>query len=69
MAVLRPLADAAGAVLIEDSAQAFPRDGGGDFWQGDLVVLSFGRGKPVSLLGGGAVLYRDERFGDAASCS
>lgn len=62
MAVLRPLADAAGAVLIEDSAQAFPRPGGEDFWQGDLVVLSFGRGKPVSLLGGGAVLFREQRF-------
>jgi dTDP-4-amino-4,6-dideoxygalactose transaminase len=32
------------------------------FWCGDLVVLSFGRGKPVSLLGGGAVLFRDEKF-------
>jgi dTDP-4-amino-4,6-dideoxygalactose transaminase len=62
MAVLRPLADAAGIVLIEDSAQAFPRSGGEDFWQGDLVVLSFGRGKPVSLLGGGAVLFREQRF-------
>jgi hypothetical protein len=27
------------------------------------VVLSFGRGKPVSLLGGGAVLYRDADLG------
>ena len=29
---------------------------GKPYWQGELVVLSFGRGKPVSLLGGGAVL-------------
>ena len=47
-----------GAVLIEDAAQALPLNPPG--WSGDLVVLSFGRGKPVSLLGGGAVLHRDE---------
>jgi hypothetical protein len=33
------------------------------FWGGDLVVLSFGRGKPVTLLGGGAVLSRDPALG------
>jgi len=55
---LRPFAEQAGALLIEDSAQAFPGDAEQDIWQGDLVVLSFGRGKPVSLLGGGAVLSR-----------
>jgi len=52
---LRELAVQKGILLIEDSAQYFP---GGDEkpnWQGDLVVFSFGRGKPVSLLGGGAV--------------
>ena len=56
---LRQLADQNDIVLIEDSAQYFP---GGDEqpdWQGDLVVFSFGRGKPASLLGGGAVLSRD----------
>jgi len=62
MDALRQLAAGSAAVLIEDSAQAFPRTEGGDFWQGDLVVVSFGRGKPVTLLGGGAVLYRDTRF-------
>ena len=53
------LAEQKNIVLIEDSAQYFP---GGDErpdWQGDLVVFSFGRGKPASLLGGGAVLSRD----------
>ncbi len=44
--------------LIEDSAQRFPIapavEGGA--WSGDFVVLSFGRGKPVNLLGGGALL-------------
>jgi len=51
-------------VLIEDSAQYFP---GGDEqhdWKGDLVVLSFGRGKPVSLLGGGAVLAKSTELFD-----
>lgn len=43
-------------VLIEDSAQYFPGKDERREWRGDLVVLSFGRGKPVSLLGGGAVL-------------
>lgn len=60
MEQLRPLAEQAGALLIEDSAQAFPGGNEKDIWQGDLVVLSFGRGKPVSLLGGGAVLYNEE---------
>lgn len=58
---LREIAESAGALLIEDSAQALPlmhqHQGHGDF-----VVLSFGRGKPVTLLRGGAVLCRDERL-------
>ncbi len=58
MTALLALAKAANVVLIEDSAQAFPMPGETDFWQGDMVVLSFGRGKPVSLLGGGAVLFK-----------
>ena len=64
MQALRQLASGSTAVLIEDSAQAFPHAGAGDFWQGDLVVVSFGRGKPVTLLGGGAVLYRDSRIAE-----
>lgn len=61
LAAIRALTEAADIVLVEDSAQAFPgRQAAeeGRYWQGDLVVLSFGRGKPVSLLGGGAVLSR-----------
>lgn len=58
MDVLREVAEANSVLLIEDSAQAFPVQNDGSFWSGDLVVLSFGRGKPVNLLGGGAVLYR-----------
>lgn len=43
-------------LIIEDSAQLFPTKLSAGVWEGDLVTLSFGRGKPVSLLGGGAVL-------------
>ena len=64
MEKLRPIAEQAGAVLIEDSAQAFPYEDEPDIWEGDLIVLSFGRGKPVSLLGGGAVLFRETLLGD-----
>ncbi|MBT8439772.1 MAG: DegT/DnrJ/EryC1/StrS family aminotransferase, partial [Gammaproteobacteria bacterium] len=64
MDALRQVAETCSALLIEDSAQAFPCSTDQSFWQGDLVVLSFGRGKPVSMLGGGAVLYRDSRIGD-----
>jgi dTDP-4-amino-4,6-dideoxygalactose transaminase len=42
-------------LLIEDSAQWFPRVPAQRFF-GDYVVLSFGRGKPVNVLGGGALL-------------
>lgn len=55
---IRRLVGAVDALLIEDSAQSFPAKPDSHDWQGDLVVLSFGRGKPVSLLGGGALLYR-----------
>lgn len=53
-----------GAVLIEDSAQRFPASAAAPTWQGDLVVLSFGRGKPVSVLGGGALIARDSHWRD-----
>ncbi len=59
---LKLIADQVGALLIEDSAQAFPGKLESCIWQGDLVVLSFGRGKPVSLLGGGAVLCKDKKL-------
>lgn len=47
--------------LIEDNAQWFPEPITAPDLHGDLVCLSFGRGKPVSLLGGGAVLTRKDR--------
>ena len=53
---LRELAEKNNVVLIEDSAQYFPGGEEQQDWQGDFVVFSFGRGKPVSMLGGGAVL-------------
>ena len=65
IALLRQIAEPVGAVIIEDSAQAFPGNEEKNTWQGDLVVLSFGRGKPVNLLGGGAVLYREASLGDS----
>lgn len=40
--------------LIQDSAQYLPR--GPEHWPGDYVILSFGRGKPMNLLRGGALV-------------
>lgn len=45
-----------GAKLIEDSAQAVPT--GGTDTPADATIYSFGRGKPVSVMGGGAVVIR-----------
>ena len=59
---LRKLAVLHNIVLIEDSAQYFPGSGEMPDWQGDLVVFSFGRGKAVSLLGGGAVYCQQAKF-------
>ncbi|MCK5394574.1 MAG: DegT/DnrJ/EryC1/StrS family aminotransferase [Gammaproteobacteria bacterium] len=57
-AQLREITSQNNLILIEDSAQYFPDKKEPSDWQGDLVVLSFGRGKPVSLLGGGAVITK-----------
>lgn len=63
IAAIRAIAERSSALLIEDSAQAFPAASDPvSFWEGDLAVVSFGRGKPVSLLGGGAVLFRDDSY-------
>lgn len=45
--------------LIEDNAQWFPEPINGAHLLGDMVCLSFGRGKPVSLLGGGMLLVNN----------
>lgn len=53
-------ARARNAWLIEDDAQWFPEPSpDAPLLVGDAAVLSFGRGKPVSLLGGGALLVRE----------
>jgi dTDP-4-amino-4,6-dideoxygalactose transaminase len=65
---LRRECEAAGALLIEDSAQGL-----GSEWQGteggsfgDATVLSFGRGKGWSGAGGGALLIRQGGLGRLA---
>jgi len=63
LSALRQITEQSAALLIEDSAQLIPGSISEVNWQGDMVVISFGRGKPVNLLGGGAVLFRDERLG------
>ncbi len=51
-----------GIYVIEDAAQGNlgpVKNGAG---RGDLIVLSFGRGKPMSLLSGGAVIVTNDRL-------
>lgn len=54
-----------GIWLIEDSAQCFPPDCAREPIA-DCAVLSFGRGKPINLMGGGALLVRNDHS-DSAS--
>lgn len=54
-----------GVWLIEDSAQCFPPDCAREPIA-DCAVLSFGRGKPVNLMGGGALLIRSDHNAAAA---
>lgn len=64
LASLAEMARARDAWLIEDDAQWYPEPvPGTPMLAGDAVVLSFGRGKPVSLLGGGALLLRENQWG------
>lgn len=63
---LRHIADKAGITLIEDSAQVFPPSSSGN-GVADYVVLSFGRGKPINLMGGGALLIRKDHAEQSAS--
>ena len=55
---LRSRCDRHGLLLIEDDAQYLPLGSEPSSYFGDLVVHSFGRGKPVALVGGGALLIR-----------
>jgi len=59
---LRDICDQHNLVLIEDSAQGFPGSNNNAYWQGDMSIISFGRGKPVNMLGGGAVITKNDRF-------
>jgi len=43
-------------LIIEDRAQSFVSLPMEHSLQGDMIIFSFGKGKPVSLLGGGALL-------------
>jgi dTDP-4-amino-4,6-dideoxygalactose transaminase len=65
---LRNITSSRGIALIQDSAQHLPRSLPAD-WPGDYVVLSFGRGKPLNLLGGGALLHPRERSLEIGSLS
>ena len=47
-----------GITLIQDSAQFLPRNP--IDWPADYVILSFGRGKPMNLLHGGALIAPPE---------
>ena len=62
IAAIRASLGDSGIIVIEDSAQWYPDADGGtpisNCYQGDLVVLSFGKGKPLSLMGGGALLVK-----------
>ncbi|MDF1819139.1 MAG: DegT/DnrJ/EryC1/StrS family aminotransferase [Immundisolibacteraceae bacterium] len=53
---LRGLAEKAGCQIIHDCAQAFFSASRQNAIKNELVTLSFGRGKPVSILTGGAVV-------------
>ena len=55
-----------GVIVVEDSAQLFPEARKAVPTE-NLVVLSFGRGKPVSALGGGALLYKKSWLPDTCS--
>jgi dTDP-4-amino-4,6-dideoxygalactose transaminase len=59
LAELKALAGSNDVFLIEDNAQWFPDLNEADQLQGDFVTFSFGRGKAISLLGGGLVAIRE----------
>jgi dTDP-4-amino-4,6-dideoxygalactose transaminase len=48
------------AILIEDNAQYIPMSPQPDTWYGDVLVFSFGRGKPATMLAGGLLVLRDK---------
>lgn len=71
IAAIRTSLGNSGVIVIEDSAQWFPDTSSASpdseqaissQYQGDMVVLSFGKGKPVSLMGGGALLIKQPKL-------
>lgn len=60
---LLPVARAAGSFLIQDSAQHIPATTART-WYADYIVLSFGRGKPLNLLRGGALAVPERSSGE-----
>lgn len=48
--------------FIHDCAQWFPTKPQNNIWAGDFNIISFGRGKPVNLLHGGAVVTCNEHL-------
>jgi dTDP-4-amino-4,6-dideoxygalactose transaminase len=58
---IKEITNTAKISLIEDSAQYLPLLYDPP-WIGDFIVLSLGRGKPASLLHGGAVLTKDPSY-------
>lgn len=61
----------ADAALIEDNAQWFPEDYLNEQPTGaaEFCLTSFGRGKPVNLMGGGCLLVRNDLVDEAAELS
>ena len=65
IAAIAALAHARGAAVIDDAAQspgAEAADGMAGS-RGDVAMLSFGRGKPIQALGGGALVWRGDALG------
>ena len=68
---LKAIVSAAGSFVIEDAAQSFggSDESGAVGSRGEMGILSFGRGKPLSALGGGAALYSRGAFENATGLS
>ncbi len=62
IAAIKKLTQGRDITVIEDSAQYFPVSGAQSD-RGDMTVLSFGKGKPVSLLHGGALVLSEGKTG------
>ena len=60
-AQLRKICEQHGLFLIYDCAQWFPLNKKCN-WPGDFNIISFGRGKAINLLHGGAVIVNDSAY-------